>query len=317
MRRVKQLRACLLIVLGAAAAAAPAAAPTWRTHAPLAAPRSEVAAAAVDRSIVIAGGFSDDGSTSSRVDAYDSGTDRWRRLADLPVAANHAMAAAAAGRFYVAGGYGADGRRRRDAFVLAGGRWSRLPSMPVTRAAGGAAIIAGKLYVAGGVTGFSGVGDARRLARTMLVLDLRTRRWTQLPGPTPREHLGVAALGGRLYVVAGRLAGLDTNLSVVEVFDPRTRRWQRLPAVPGARGGTGLAASSGALFSAGGEEPQASIPSVYRYTIRTRRWQRLPDLPTPRHGLAVVALGGRVYAVAGGPTPGLSVSGATESIATG
>jgi hypothetical protein len=40
-------------------------------------------------------------------------------------------------------------------------------------------------------------------------------------------------------------------------------------------------------------------------------------LPTPRHGLGVVGLGGRVYAVAGGPTPGLAVSGANESIAVG
>jgi hypothetical protein len=44
------------------------------------------------------------------------------------------------------------------------------------------------------------------------------------------------------------------------------------------------------------------------------RWARLPDLPTPRHGLGVVALGGRVWAVAGGPEPGLTVSGATESL---
>jgi hypothetical protein len=54
---------------------------------------------------------------------------------------------------------------------------------------------------------------------------------------------------------------------------------------------------------------------VWAYDVRARRWARLPDLPTPRHGLGVVALGGRVWAVAGGPRPGLTVSGAVESLA--
>jgi hypothetical protein len=41
---------------------------------------------------------------------------------------------------------------------------------------------------------------------------------------------------------------------------------------------------------------------------------QLTDLATPRHGLGVVSLGGRVWAIAGGPEPGLTVSGAVESL---
>src|SRR4029077_8214635 len=108
------------------------------------------------------------------------------------------------------GGYAPDGSRRRDAFVLDGGRWRRLPSMPSSRAAGGAAGIGARLYVAGGV---SGTPDARRLARFVLALDLRTRRWTTLPGPAPREHLGVVAAGGKLYAAGGRSYGYDTNVA--------------------------------------------------------------------------------------------------------
>jgi hypothetical protein len=40
----------------------------------------------------------------------------------------------------------------------------------------------------------------------------------------------------------------------------------------------------------------------------------LPDMRTPRHGLGVVAIGTRVYAIAGGPSPGLTVSGANEYV---
>jgi N-acetylneuraminic acid mutarotase len=87
-----------------------------------------------------------------------------------------------------------------------------------------------------------------------------------------------------------------------------------LAPIPQARGGTGAAFANGRIVSIGGERPQGTIASVYAYGLSTRRWQRLADLPSPRHGLGVVAITGRVYAVAGGPQPGLTVSGALESI---
>jgi N-acetylneuraminic acid mutarotase len=117
-----------------------------------------------------------------------------------------------------------------------------------------------------------------------------------------------------VYALGGRSAGIDTNTNRFEVYDARTRRWTRLAPVPQARGGTGAAFANGKIFSIGGERPQGTIGSVYTYVLRTKRWQRLPDLPTPRHGLGVVAAGGRVWVVAGGPQPGLTVSGAVESV---
>jgi non-specific serine/threonine protein kinase len=149
----------------------------------------------------------------------------------------------------------------------------------------------------------------------MLVLDLRTSRWTTAPGPTPREHLAAAALRGRVVALGGRRAGYDTNLRTVESYDPATRRWSTLPPLPAARGGTGAAAIAGRIVSVGGEEPAGTIAPVYSLVAGSGRWTTLPPLPTPRHGLGVVALGGRVWAVAGGPRPGLDVSGAVESLA--
>jgi N-acetylneuraminic acid mutarotase len=281
----------------------------WTAGTPLAAQRTEVAAAPLRGEVVIVGGFRADGSNSGRVDAYSPSSDRWRRLPDLPVTVDHAAAASYRGRLYVVGGYGADRRPLRAAFVFDGTRWRRLPDPPEARAAAAAAATApGKLYVVGGRA-------AAGLAVTTLVLDLRTSRWSRLAGTTPREHLAAAALGGRVYAVAGRRAGYDTNVRTIEVLDPPTRRWGGLPSIPSSRGGTGAAAIAGRIVSVGGEEPGGTIADVWAYDVRARRWSRLPDLPTPRHGLGVVALGGRVWAVAGGPRPGLTVSGAVESLA--
>jgi N-acetylneuraminic acid mutarotase len=181
--------------------------------------------------------------------------------------------------------------------------------MPAPRAAGGAAIVGGKLYVVGGVEA------PGRLARDAFAFDFETARWTTIRGPRPREHLGAAALGGLVYVVAGRTGGLDSNLDIVEAFDPRTGRWRGIPRVPGKRGGTAAAAVAGRLLSVGGEEPGGTIRTVYAYSPRTRRWTQLSGMRTSRHGLGVVGWRGRAYALAGGPQPGLTVSGANEVLA--
>ena len=298
------------------AASASSQATGWTAAKPIPLPRSEVAAAALGDEIIVVGGYLNSrGASSSRVDAYSPPRNRWRRLPNLPVAVNHPMAAAARGRLYVLGGYGAAGPLRA-AFVFSQGRWTRLPDMPEARAAAGAAVVGRTLYVMGGVTDAGRVGN-RELARTGLAFALDSRRWSTIQGPTPREHLGVTAARGAVYVVAGRTAGFDTNLDLLEVYAPSRRTWSRLPSVPGRRGGTGATAAASAIVSVGGEAVPGTIRSVYRFDLATRRWRRLPDMRTPRHGLAVVGFRGRVYAIAGGPTPGLSVSAANEYLMLG
>ncbi len=305
---LKRLGVALIVCAASAAAVAGAAPVQWESHAPLPVPRTEVAAAVAGDEIVVMGGYTQDGGSSSRVDAYSPARDTWRRLPDLPAGVNHGMAVGAGGKVYALGGYTAAGATLRTAFVLERMAWRRLPRMPFPRAAAGAGVAGGKIVVAGGV------GEARRLARNALVFDLRTRRWSVVAGPTPREHLAVAALGGTVYAVGGRTAGLDTNLLAFESYRPGDRRWRRLQPVPDARGGTGAAALAGQVVSVGGEEPAGTIAEVLAYRIAQRRWVRLDDLRTPRHGLGVAALGGRVYVIGGGPEPGLTVSAANESL---
>ncbi len=275
-------------------------------------PRGEVTAARVASEIFVVGGFTADGTNSARVDAYSPERNTWRQIADLPVTVDHAMSATWRGKLYVAGGYAADRARLTTLFSYSNGSWARLPAMPEERAAAGAAIVRGKLYVVGGVT--AGASGGRALARNALVYDIARRRWSSIPGPSPREHLGVTALAGRVYAVGGRLAGGDTNLALLESYVPGAKKWRRLRPVPSRRGGTAVAGLGRWLVSAGGETPTVTIRTVYRYDVRKRRWSRLPNLPTPRHGLGVVAFGDRVYVLGGGRTPGLAVSSANESL---
>jgi N-acetylneuraminic acid mutarotase len=306
-----RLAMCALVVLGIASAAGAAPPAQWRQDAPVPQPRSEVAAALAGGSIYVAGGVLPDGQASARVDAYSVAARTWRRVANLPAAVHHPMAAGYRGRLYVIGGYIAGGQPTSTAHVLVNGRWRALPSMPEPRAAAGAAFVGGQLYVVGGVVRTGG----QRLATRALRFNLATRRWSRVPGPTPREHLGVTALSGRLYAVAGRKAGFDTNLDLFESYRPGARSWRRHAPVPGKRGGTAAGAVGRSIVSIGGEAFTGTIRTVFAYNVVSLRWRRLPDLPSPRHGLGVVGANGRIYAIAGGLQPGLTgVSGANESL---
>ena len=287
-------------------AVAAAAAVGWRSEPPLPVARTEVAAAVSGGEIMVAGGYLRDGSTTARVDLYQPIRRTWRQGPDLPAPVNHAAAASLSGRAVVVGGYGTEGPTR-TAVALEGGRWMRLPALPYARAAASAVALNGKLYVVGGVTNGG-------LARSMLMYAPRTARWTQLPGPTPRQHLAAAAADGRVYAIAGRSAGYDTNVALVESWSPGERGWRREMPLPEARGGTGAAALSGMIVSVGSEAPEGTSDAAFALNVRSGRWSRLSNLPTARHGLAVVALDGTLFVIGGGPHPGLTVTGVNESL---
>jgi len=301
--------AVLAVFLGSGVAGG--AQPRWRTAAPVPLARTEVAAALFGKESGVLGGIVASGANSKRGDAYSPTRNRWRRLPDLPVSVHHAMAAGRGAELYVVGGYSAGSGPLATAYVLRRGRWVALLPMPAPRAAAGAAIVRDKLYVVGGVEA------PGRLARDGFALDLKSLRWSLIAGPRPREHLGAAALGGRVYAVAGRTAGYDTNLDIVEAYEPAGNRWRAIPRVPGERGGTAAAAVAGRLVSAGGEEPAGTIRTVFAYNPAARRWTKLPNLPRPRHGLGLVGYHGRAYALAGGPQPGLTVSTSNQVLGLG
>jgi hypothetical protein len=275
------------------------------TAAELPVPRSEVAGARWGDRIVVAGGFLRDGESAARVDAWTA-DDGWQRLPDLPQARNHPGLAVFGDRLYLVGGYDNGGRASRVVWSLGNGEieWRTEPPLPEPRAA--AAVIADgtRLVAAGGVVD-------RAVSASVAVFD--GEQWVAGPPlSAAREHLAGAATGGRIYAVAGRTGGLAGNLDVVESLGAGETAWRREPSLPEPRGGT-AADAVGGVCVAGGEDPQGTEPRVV--CLRDGGWTEAGRLTEPRHGLAVVALDGRLHVIAGGPRPGLTVSGTHEVLA--
>lgn len=132
--------------------------------------------------------------------------------------------------------------------------------------------------------------------------------WKDLPPlPTPRQEVGVAALGRDVYVIGGILVNRRAT-GTVERFDTDELRWHDVPPLPGgiALHHMGAASAGGRVYAMGGlDNAFNAARSVFAYDPEANDWGRVADLPWPRGAMGAAALDGRIYA-AGGQDGGTS-----------
>ena len=264
--------------------------------------------------LYVAGGLSPSGA-SNVVETYDPDANTWRQGPKLPIALHHAMGVAWRKTFVVLGGFTTNDFSTPSArvFSLQGDAWTELPAMRRARAAGGAAVAGNTIVVVGGQDGARLVTETERYDG---------ERWTDgAPIPTPRDHLGVAAIGSSVYALAGRSLTIDSTLSTFERYDVATNRWTDLAEPRTARGGFAFVALEDRLVALGGEGPTKDAGSdgvfeaVEVFRVASGRWERLPaDMPRPRHGLGAGVIDGTIYTAVGGPRAGGSYTQALDGL---
>jgi N-acetylneuraminic acid mutarotase len=130
--------------------------------------------------------------------------------------------------------------------------------------------------------------------------------------PTASEHLTSSVIDGKMYVIGGRVGGLDHNLDANEVYDPVTDKWSVLESMPSKRGGIASAALDKMIYVFGGEGPDGTFNNNEKYDPNANNWTNELSMPTARHGLVAAVVNDRIYVVGGGFEPGLTVSGFNE-----
>ncbi len=120
--------------------------------------------------------------------------------------------------------------------------------------------------------------------------------------PLPLQLLdaGGAALGGKLYVVAGKTA--SAHQSKVYVFDPGTNQWSSAPDLPGVGvENPAVVALAGKLYVFGGgtDAFSGAVTNAAAFDPATSTWTVLAPMPTARQGPGAGAIGTKIY-VAGG-----------------
>lgn len=271
---------------------------TWKPITNARVARDAVATTQADGTIWVFGGIRGDGNPTTKHEGYDPAIDEWKGGDDLPVALQHAMAVTWQGNPVVLGGWKTvNGKKVASDQVwrVVNSRWVELPHLLAPRAAAAAAVVGDRLVVTGGVD----AGGA--LLRTTEVFDGNS--WSLgAPVPTPRQMLAAASDGKLVYAVGGTTG--DSDLTVVEAYDPAAKTWTTMPALPQSRSDLGVAIADGRLVAVGGVSGGRVLKSVSVFDLMTRHWDALPDMATARHGMAVAAVEKSVYAIGGSTAVG-------------
>jgi Kelch motif len=280
----------------------------WERRADAPAALTEVAVAAHDGRIWVAGGLTAGGAGSTDVLVYDPAADTWTDGPDLPEAVHHSTLVSDGSSLRLLGGYAGSGFDAQTASVRrldeAASSWVDDAPLPEPRAAGAAAWDGSRIVYAGGV-GRGGASGA--------VFAFEDGAWSQVARlAEPREHLAATSDGeGAVFVVGGRVGGLDRNMATADLVDGGMAT--EIGELPTRRGGVAAFwwPALGACL-VGGESPGGTNAQV-ECIDEDGDVALLPGLAHPRHGLGAAVVDGVAYVALGGDQPGLFVSPTLEA----
>jgi N-acetylneuraminic acid mutarotase len=262
---------------------------------------------------------------------YDPAADRWTKKKNMPQAAHHNAVVGFNGKIYVFGG----GVQRQPGgptqfpidnsweYDPVADSWRALAPMPVRRLAAAAVESGGRIYVMGGVAAYPGLeqqslsGDEpHRVLDLNHMYDPATNTWqVRQTMPTPRNHMYVGAVNGKIYVIGGRVGSMavvsGSTTDLVEEYDTATDRWGAVKLrMPTPRDGGAVGVYQNRIFVAGGQSISAIHNSVSRaleaYDPATNTWTVFPNLPQARHGQGGGVIGSRFHVVSGHITAAFS-----------
>jgi len=323
---IRRLLGAALLAAAFAAAPAGAQAPQgpWLVLAPFPVPSEEVLGATANNKMYVFAGLAPVWKPKALVYEYDPAANTWTQKKPMPLPSHHVAFATLNDKIYAFGGFKPpeNGPPAWDPidnaweYDPAADTWKALAPLPSKRGAASAAVLNGKIYVTGGATSLPGVKEngihparPHNVVATVDVYDPATNSWgSARPLLLARNHHASAAVGGRLYVIGGRvssafISGTSNNVDLIEAYDPATDLWSARPRMPTPRSAIAAGVYNGRIIIPGGEVQDSrflgAFKAVEAFDTATNTWQILPSMPHPRHGLAVGAIGNRLYAVSG------------------
>lgn len=206
----------------------------------------------------------------------------------------------------------------REVPAAPAGSWTSKADLPAAFSEVSVAVVGGKLYTVGGSE--YRPDEAPLIASTAVHrYDPVKDRWeSRAPFPVPANHVGIAALGGKLYAVGGFNDVIHIGPQAgLFVYDPATDRWSALAPLPTARGSVAVAAVGGKLHVIGGRlsdkvveisppggpTMKMGLNTVTAHDVfdpKTGTWSAGPPLPAPpRDHMGVAVLRGKIHIFGG------------------
>ncbi len=162
----------------------------------------------------------------------------------------------------------------------------------------GIAVLNGKIYLAGGFAG----GHHTLPTASVFSYDPATDKWQTLaPLSAPRGAIALAAVGGMIHAIGGRIMGEQGTLPTHDVYNPATNSWRAAAPLPTSRDHAGVFVVDGKIHVIGGRtgESTTNVGLHDIYDPATDKWTSGPPMPTPRSSGAFVEYHGLLF-IAGG-----------------
>jgi len=186
------------------------------------------------------------------------------------------------------------------------GTWSTGTQLPIERSEVAVASAGRTIFVIGGYaaagphpTALDATGQVDVDQPLVQAFDLATGRWTtRAPLPRGMNHVGVAALDGKIYAFGGFVEQNRSPVTDAEVYDLAADAWTPLPPLPNALGSIAVAPLAGKLHLVGGRDVH-SVATHLVFDPVTKRYASAALLPVGRDHMGLVAYGGKLFAIAG------------------
>jgi N-acetylneuraminic acid mutarotase len=262
-----------------------------------------------------AAGSSGAAGTAGAGGALSPAPGQYGRRAMLPASNSEFAAGEVNGRIYIVGGYPTSPSATVASvyvYTIATDSWAAGPNHPIPVHHPVVIGVGGKLYSLGGQT--SGADTNRVFELDPAVGAMGT--WRELAMmPTARGAGSAAAVGDKIYVVAGRP---PSGMNKLESYDISDNAWTTLAPLPATTSGSNMytdrnhliaTAIGGKVYVAGGRYNGGGFGSPRTASLdifdpATGMWTRGMDMPRPRGGVNGVAANGCFF-VWGGEGQGI------------
>jgi N-acetylneuraminic acid mutarotase len=142
----------------------------------------------------------------------------------------------------------------------------------------------------------------------MWTLDLSTSgaEWVQRASlPAARNHVGGAALNGKIYAVGGQTGQDNASVFKSDVwsYDPSTNKWTTVASLinqPRSHIANATFVQNGKILTLGGEGPgRVALNNVEQYDPSTNKWTSLKPLPQIRSSGVAATFGDEIIFTTG------------------
>ncbi len=282
----------------------------WSPAAPSPLKRGEALGGVVNGKLYVLGGYLNNPfRVLDTVDVYNPADNMWTQITKpMPKPLSHAGTEVDGNNIYLAGGYigkpgGGQTFATKDVwkYNVNTNEWTPMTSLPQARGGGGLALLGRELHFFGG----SDIKRADKGTHWALNLDDPTPSWDlKAPLLNPRNHIGDATLGGKIYALGGQRGqdAASVTQTSVHSWDPATNTWTEVAGLPLARGHISGATfvMDGRIIVAGGE-PKHGVrtANVTAYDPMSNVWTELTPLPAPRKSGVAGSIGGQIFFATG------------------